>query len=36
MKKFMRAILHQRASNTYYGQWKHEKTLISGPPIVIH
>jgi hypothetical protein len=32
----MRAILHQGASNTYYGQWTLEKTAISGRPIAVH
>jgi hypothetical protein len=32
----MRTSLHQRASNTYYGQWMLEKTAISGPRIAVH
>jgi hypothetical protein len=27
----MRAILHDRAWNTHYGQWPREKAAVSGP-----
>jgi hypothetical protein len=32
----MRVTLHQGASNPYYGQWRPEKTAISGPQIEVH
>jgi hypothetical protein len=32
----MRATLHERASNTYYGQWTLEKAAIYGPRIAVH
>jgi hypothetical protein len=32
----MRATLHQRARNTYYGQWTMEKTAIYGHRIAVH
>jgi len=32
----MRATLHDRAPNTYYGQWPEEKTAVSGPRIAGH
>jgi hypothetical protein len=30
MRKIMRATLHDRAPNTYYGQWPGEKALFPG------
>jgi hypothetical protein len=30
MRKIMRATLHDRAPNTYYGQWSREKGAVSG------
>src|SRR5690348_18454466 len=30
MRKIMRAILHDRAPNTYYGQWPGKKPLFAG------
>jgi hypothetical protein len=32
----MRATLHDRAPNTYYGQWPGGKAAVSGPPIAGH
>jgi hypothetical protein len=32
----MLATLHDRAPNTYYGQWPEEKAAISGPRIAGH
>jgi hypothetical protein len=32
----MRATLHHRALNTYYGQWRQEKAAIYGHRIAVH
>jgi hypothetical protein len=32
----MRATLHHRAANTYYGQWTLKKTAICGVKIAVH
>jgi len=38
MRKIMRATLHDRAPNTYYGQWPGEKPLFPGleSPAIAH
>jgi hypothetical protein len=38
MRKIMRATLHDRAPNTYYGQWLTVKAAVSGldSPAIAH